>query len=84
MLEVTKAQFFEIIGPMNVHPRTERECSHWERCGTREIVGRSEPGYACRDKEGRYTTERRYWLADRYAERATQAAKQVPTNDPTV
>ena len=44
MLEVNKAQFFEIIGPMNVHPRIESGISYWEHTYTREIVGRSERG----------------------------------------
>lgn len=61
MLEVTKSKFFEIIGPMNVHPRIESDISYWERTDTREIVGRSERG----------RTTSRYWLADRYTH-ATQ------------
>lgn len=65
MLEVTKAQFFEIIGPMNVHPRIESDISYWEHTYTREIVGRSERG----------RTTSRYWLADRY----THAIKEPST-----
>ena len=60
MLEVTKPKFFEIIGPLNVHPRIESDISYWERTDTREIVGRSERGRT-----------NRYWLADRYTH-ATQ------------
>ena len=62
MIEVTKDQFYRAIGPENVHPRPERECSVWEVVGTRRTIGRSEPGYA-----SPYGTPRRYWLAADFA-----------------
>lgn len=72
MKEVTQEQFFAAIGAMDVHPHPERYHSRWET-RYREVVGRTEPGYLCRDKDGRYTTEKRYWLADRYAAQAEAA-----------
>lgn len=73
MLEVTKEQFFAAVGHLNVHPRPERDHSAWEMVKTRELIGRTEPGYMCRDKNGRYTTENRYWVVDRLVPaRATQ------------
>lgn len=73
MMEVTKDQFFATVGQLNVHPRSERDYSTWEMVNTRETIGRTEPGYMCRDKDGRYTTEKRYWVADRFAAaKATQ------------
>lgn len=67
MIEVTKEHFFATVGKLNVHPRSERDYSAWEMVNTRELVGRTEPGYMCRDKDGRYTTEKRYWVIDRLA-----------------
>jgi len=66
MKEVTQEQFFASVGQMDVHPRVERDHSAWET-RSRELVGRTEPGYMCCDKDGCYTSERRYWVADRFA-----------------
>lgn len=67
MIEVTKEQFFGTVGLLNVRPRPERDHSAWEMVSTRELVGRTEPGYMCRDKDGHYTSEKRYWVTDRFA-----------------
>jgi hypothetical protein len=64
MIEVTKEKFFKVIGPMSVHPRPEPECSMWESLNTREIVGKSEPGY-----KSRFGTPHRYWLKEGFASR---------------
>lgn len=43
--EVTKEEFFKVIGPLNVHPRTNGKFrglleSTWEMCdGSRRLVG---------------------------------------------
>ncbi len=66
MIEVTKEQFFATVGQLDVHPRAERDHSSWET-RSREFVGRTTPGYMCRDEAGRYTSEKRYWVADRFA-----------------
>jgi hypothetical protein len=42
---VTKAEFFATVGPLNVHPRPERDAIYWEDQRTRRLVGRSLPGY---------------------------------------
>ena len=67
MVEVTREQFFATVGLLNVHPRPERDYSAWEMVSTRELVGRTEPGYMCRDKDGHYTEKKRYWVIDRLA-----------------
>lgn len=67
MIELSKEDFFRIIGPMNVHPRSEPECSFWENLNTREVVGRSEPGF--RAPTGKKS---RYWVSDKYAAQVPQ------------
>jgi len=65
MREVSKEAFFKAIGgPENIHPRSERTESIWEVVGTRQQVGRSEPGYA-----SPHGTPYRYWLTDDFAKR---------------
>ena len=44
MERVSRDRFFAVIGPMNVHPRTERMENIWET-PNRVVVGRSTPGY---------------------------------------
>lgn len=46
MREVSRDQFFATVGPMNVHPRAEKDASYWET-PSRQLVGRTEPGYLC-------------------------------------
>lgn len=67
MVEVSKDEFFQCIGPKNVHPRAERYYSEWEMVGSREIIGRTEPGYLCRTREGQLMTETKFWLSERFA-----------------
>lgn len=64
MREVTKEQFYATVGQMDVHPRTERDHAAWET-RDRRLVGRTEPGYMLRDKDGNYTNEKRYWVNER-------------------
>lgn len=47
MKDVTKAEFYNWIGPRNVHPRPERDHVDWVDQRTYAIVGRSYPGYMC-------------------------------------
>lgn len=44
MREVSRDQFFATVGPMNVHPRSEKEATYWET-PSRQLIGRTEPGY---------------------------------------
>jgi hypothetical protein len=57
--EVTKEQFFAATGPLNVHPRVERDACFWE-LPNRRLIGTTTPGYL---SEG----ERTYRLAKREA-----------------
>lgn len=41
---VTKDKFFATVGPMNVHPRVERDACFWET-PNRTLVGKTTPGY---------------------------------------
>lgn len=44
MVEVNEKRFFAVMGTCDVHPRATPDCSIWET-PSREILGRSEPGY---------------------------------------
>ena len=44
LIEVTYEEFFAAIGPMNVHPRAERDASYWET-PNRVLKGKTTPGY---------------------------------------
>lgn len=66
MKQVTKERFFAVIGPMDVTPRPERDHSLWET-RARQIVGRTTPGYALRDENGLLTSEKKFFLAERFA-----------------
>ncbi len=57
MNEVSREKFFEVVGPMNVQPRPELDHSEWASLTTREVVGRSEPGY-----KNSFLKPNRYWL----------------------
>lgn len=50
MREVSRDQFFATVGPMNVHPRAEKDASYWET-PSRQLIGRTEPGYMCEGPE---------------------------------
>lgn len=61
-VEVSKDKFFKAVGgPENIHPRSEPDHSAWEVVGSRELVGRTTPGY----KNGR-GQKCRYFLTDRF------------------
>jgi hypothetical protein len=47
LVEVTREQFFAIVNPMNVHPRSEKEASYWEM-PDRRLIGKTTPGYMCK------------------------------------
>lgn len=66
MVEVTKEKFFQVIGPMNVHPRAERMYSSWET-PQRQLIGRTEPGYLCQDEHGNRMTKTKFFLVDSLA-----------------
>lgn len=66
MIEVTKERFYATVGLMDVHPRPEPDHSSWETRG-REVVGRTTPGYLCRDEIGQWTNKSRYFVAERFA-----------------
>ena len=71
MREVSKEQFYRAIGgPENIHPHSERDHSRWEIIGTRQTVGRSEPGYA-----SPFGTPHRYWLTDDFASKKIEGAR---------
>ncbi len=40
MIEVTKEQFYKIMGPLDVHPRVERDTTYWE-LRNRQLVGKT-------------------------------------------
>ena len=44
-IQVTKAQFFAVVGRMDVHPRPERNHSEWIHQPSRNMVGKTTPGY---------------------------------------
>jgi hypothetical protein len=64
VIQVSKEKFFAVVGPLDIHPRPEREVVIWET-PRREVVGRSTPGYLCRGPK-------EYFLAERWAERASR------------
>lgn len=53
MRPVSKEEFFKAMGPLNVHPKPERDVTHWE-LPNRRRVGRSEPGWNPDGKPARY------------------------------
>lgn len=73
MVEVSRERFFAYVGPRNVHPRPEREHSDWEVAGTREVVGRSLPGYMGWTP---YSDKRVYMLSARALEAAPITASK--------
>lgn len=50
MVAVSKEEFYAFMGPRNVHPRSEPDCSVWET-PYREVLGISKPGYKCEGEE---------------------------------
>lgn len=45
LVEVTKEQFFGLMGARNVHPRPERDRSVWIVLHTDQVIGITTPGY---------------------------------------
>lgn len=70
MIEVSKEQFFKVIGPVNVHPRPERSYTEWASLNTRQLVGRFGARLYPRSSEGRPLLARR-------------SIRQVLTSPPT-
>lgn len=66
-LPVSKAQFFAVVGPMDVHPRSERDYSEWVHQPSRNMVGKTTPGYMG-------TGESTYALREDLARKATGSA----------
>lgn len=64
MKKVTKQEFFAVIGPQDVITRAEKNETIWETRG-RAIVGKTTPGYLCRDAAGNYTDQKEYFLTAR-------------------
>lgn len=56
MREVTKAEFFATVGQLDAHPNCSlsTEYSVWEIRGTRQVVGRSYPGWKNPGEPKRY------------------------------
>jgi len=67
LVEVSQKEFFAFIGTRNIHPRPARECSVWEDVRSREVVGKSTPGYGVWDIDGALPDPHRYFLAPEYA-----------------
>lgn len=59
--EVTKEAFYAVMGPRDVQLRSEKMETLW-KLPSGQIIGRSTPGYLCRDAEGRYTERKSYHL----------------------
>ena len=59
MQEVTKDRFFSLIygRNLNVHPRCEPDASYWEIIGTRELFGKTTPGYKCEGRKAYFISE---------------------------
>jgi hypothetical protein len=60
MIEVTKERFYSSIAHLNVHPRPEPLITIWEIQGTREMVGKSVPGYMFPGDKHVYNLEQRF------------------------
>lgn len=54
--EVTKDQFFDVIGLLDVHPRSERDKTYWED-RARQLIGISTPGYSSNDAKSYFLRE---------------------------
>jgi len=57
MVVVSKEEFYAFMGPQNVHPRAEPDCSMWET-PSRQLLGISRPGYKCEGEEVYMLTRR--------------------------
>ena len=50
MVVVSKEEFYSVMMKLDVHPRSEPDCSIWET-RNREVIGISRPGYKCEGPE---------------------------------
>ncbi len=66
-IQVTKAQFFAVVGPMDVHPHSERNHCEWVHQPSRNLVGKTTPGYMA-------SGEATFWLRGDLAHKATGSA----------
>lgn len=66
-VQVTKARFFAVIGPRDVHPHPERNHCEWMHQSSRNMVGKTTPGYMG-------TGESTYALREDLARKATGSA----------
>lgn len=58
-VEVTKEEFFKVMGPLNVHPSLSNpDYTSWEMLGSRIVVGRSLPGW----KESGNPNVQKVWM----------------------
>jgi hypothetical protein len=61
MKKVTKEQFFEVIGPLDVHPSMQSpEFTEW-KLRTGQIIGKSIPGWRNHYTNGK-PTKKEYWV----------------------
>lgn len=60
-IEVTKDEFFAIVGKMDTISDNQKNFSVW-MLRNRNIVGKTFPGYLCEDDNGKYTDTKRYYL----------------------
>lgn len=62
MRKVTKDEFYDVMGPLNVHTNHDSpDFTLWEMAYTRKVVGRTEPGWRL-SGDPRYP--KTYMLAD--------------------
>ena len=63
MREVTREQFFDVIGPLDVHPSTQNpDRTNWET-RNRQIIGYTIPGWRNTYVNG-IETPKQYFLKD--------------------
>lgn len=77
--EVSRDDFYRAIGPINVHPRSEREASYWET-PNRELIGKTTPGYMCTGRKAYFlradlTPPRKRQITGRSALRVDDATR---------
>ena len=58
MKEVTKQKFYAVMGQLDVLPDPEPQHTVWKHRVTREVLGRSTPGYLMQGKESFFAVER--------------------------
>lgn len=68
---VSKKHFYSVVNPMDVRCRPQKMETIWEGPG-RTIIGRSTPGYLCRDEAGRYVEVKTYFLRPQFVNRSME------------